>query len=188
MKVAEVMTRQIITILPDASILDAMESMLEHNISGLPVVDTDGKLVGVVTESDFLRNGLGGVAPKRHRMIELLFRPDQAASDPARLHARKVKDVMTVNLITVAPDTPIEDAVALMRKNDIKRLLVLRDGHLAGVISRADLMAACVRAVRDASAADRTTERKRAEIANMERELWMHRIRPGRSSGLGSFS
>jgi CBS domain-containing protein len=173
MTAGEVMTRDVITIRPDLPIMQAMQLMLQHNISGLPVMD-GGKLVSIVTESDFLRHAEADTTSKRRRLIELLVAPQQALTRES--HDRKVDEIMTTDLVTVSENVPLDGVVGVMRKHDLKRVLVLRDGQLVGVISRADLIAALVHATRAAIKAAGNNHRRRAELARLEKDLWMHRI------------
>jgi CBS domain-containing protein len=95
MKVADVMTREVVSIAPDASVMEAVRLMLQHKISGLPVVDAAGKLQGVVTEGDFLRRVETGTERKRSRLVEFLLGPGRLATDYVHATGRKVDEVMT---------------------------------------------------------------------------------------------
>jgi CBS domain-containing protein len=90
MKAKDVMTRHVVTIAPNASILEALRLMLEHKISGLPVVNGEGNLAGIVTEGDFLRRAETGTERKRSRWFEFLVGPGALAADYVRSHARRV--------------------------------------------------------------------------------------------------
>src|SRR5690348_17164408 len=142
MKVADVMTRRVVSISPDATILDAAKLMLKHHISGLPVIDRDGGLVGIVTEGDFLRRPETGTAQPRSRWLDLFFGPAEGAQAFVRSHGMKVAEVMTPKVITVAANEPLERVVHLMEVHQIKRLPVLRGRKVAGIVSRANLVRA----------------------------------------------
>ncbi len=172
------MTRRVVSIAPDASITEAMRLMLQHEISGLPVIDRTGKLVGIVTEGDFLRRGEPGTGSERPHWIEVLIGPEKLADEYVRRRDRKVSDVMTSDPVTITDGTSIEDAVRLMEGRRIKRLLVTRQGEVVGVISRTDLLRALSRAIRQASNSAMIGERSRSREAQLESQLWMHRIRP----------
>jgi CBS domain-containing protein len=113
--------------------------MLQNRISGLPVVDR-GMLVGVVTEGDFLRRAETTTQRKRARWIEFFMGPGQSADDYVRTHGRKVADVMTPTPITITEDTRLDDIVSLMERSRIKRLPVVRQGRVVGIVSRANLL------------------------------------------------
>ena len=140
MKVKDVMTRKVMSVEPTASVLQAIRSMLQNKISGLPVVDADGTLVGVVTEGDFLRRTETTTERRRPRWLEFLVGPGRLADEYVHSHARKIGDVMTPDPYTVTEDTPLEDVVQLMEKHRIKRLPVVRGKLLVGIVSRANLL------------------------------------------------
>lgn len=140
MQVKDVMTRKVFSIEPDATVLQAVRSMLQNKISGLPVVDADGHLVGIVTEGDFLRRAETKTERRRPRWLEFLVGPGKLADEYVHTHARKIADLMTPEPLTVTEDTSLEDVVQLMEKNRIKRLPVVRGKLLVGIISRANLL------------------------------------------------
>ena len=133
MKAAEVMSPRVITILPDATIRDAATMMLQHGISGLPVVDAAGTLVGIVTEGDFLRRAETGTERQRPRWLEFLLGPGRAANEYVHSHARKIQDIMTPEVITVGEATPLQDVVSIMERRRIKRVLVMSGGKIVGI-------------------------------------------------------
>ena len=124
MRAREIMTMEVVSVSPDASILEAVRLMLQNRISGLPVVDRQGMLVGVVTEGDFLRRAETGTQRKRARWIEFFMGPGQSADEYVHSHGRKVADVMTSTPITITEDTRLDDIVSLMERSSIKRLPV----------------------------------------------------------------
>jgi CBS domain-containing protein len=140
MKVRDIMTRKVLSIEPDASVLQAVHSMLQNKISGLPVVKADGDLVGVVTEGDFLRRSETATERKRPRWLAFLVGPGKLADEYVHTHARKIADVMTPDPYTVTEDTALEDVVQLMERHRIKRLPVMRGKKLVGIVSRANLL------------------------------------------------
>ncbi|HEX4557065.1 MAG TPA: CBS domain-containing protein [Xanthobacteraceae bacterium] len=142
MQVKDVMSRQIVSIGPEAPVLDAVQLMLQHRISGLPVIDASGNLQGVVTEGDFLRRAETGTQRKRARWIEFLMGPGRLASEYVRVSGGKVGEVMTPEVHTVTEDAPLEDAVHLMERHRVKRLPVMRDGKVVGIVTRSNLMRA----------------------------------------------
>jgi CBS domain-containing protein len=128
------------TIRPDAPIEEAARLMLLHRISGLPVIDDTAKLVGVVTEGDLLRgpaNNDGGERPKRLEMLLGSNEPNERHRLPTLAN---VADVMTRPPITASEDTPVHEVVALLQRHGIKRVPVVRDGQVVGIVSRADLL------------------------------------------------
>jgi CBS-domain-containing membrane protein len=170
MKAMDVMTRQVISVGPETSILEVARLMLQHRISGLPVVDTAGNLVGIVTEGDFLRRTEIGTQRRRPHWLEFILGPGRLASEYAHTSGRKVDEVMTTEVRTVMGDTPLEEVVHLMERHGIKRLPVLCERNLVGIVTRANLFRAVIRLAYEAQPAsvDDTVIRERllGEIKN----------------------
>lgn len=153
MKVRDVMTKPVVSIESEAPISLAIRLMLQKKISGLPVVDPVGNLVGVVTEGDFLRRAETGTQFTPPRWLEFLMGPGPLARDYVKAHGRTVSEVMTRDAKTVDEDTQLNDVVALMERNHIKRVPVLRGKKLVGIVTRANLLRALVSALHAAPAA-----------------------------------
>jgi CBS domain-containing protein len=170
MKAKDVMTSPVVSIEPDASIWQAVRIMLQRHISGLPVIDQKGALVGIVTEGDFLRRAETGTQRRRPRWLEYLIGPGRLADEYTRAHGRKVSEIMTADPLTVREDTPLDEIVRLMEKRQIKRVPVVRDQQVVGIVSRANLvhaLASVARDIRPASAGDRAIrDRIVAELAS----------------------
>jgi CBS domain-containing protein len=173
MRAHQIMTRRVVTVSPDTTVVEAAELMLRNRISGLPVVDAEGKLVGIVSEGDFLRRGEIGTGRKRGRWLRFILGPGKAASDFVQEHGRRVSEVMTASPLTIAEETPVETIVDLMEKNDIKRLPVVSAGKLVGIVSRANVLqavASLARHVPDPTADDDHIRNR--IIAAMEKTDW----------------
>jgi CBS domain-containing protein len=147
MLASDVMTRDVVTIAPGAAIREAIRLMLDRKVSGLPVVDDGGKLVGILTEGDLLHRI--EIATERHRWhwLEFLMGPARMADEYVRTHGRVVEELMTRDVATVGAAAPLTDIVALMDHRRIKRVPVVDGGALIGIVSRADLLAALARAL-----------------------------------------
>ena len=158
MNAKHIMTWPVFSIGPDATVLQAVQLMLRHKISGLPVIDADGQLLGIVTEGDFLRRA--ETATERHRpnWLNFLVGPGRLADEYVHTHTRNIADVMTPEPYTVTEDTSLEEVVKLMEKHRIKRLPVVRDGELVGIVSRANLLHALASLAPSASAPAATDE------------------------------
>jgi CBS domain-containing protein len=169
MKAKDVMTSPVLSVEPDTPILQAVRIMLQRHISGLPVVGSDGRLVGIVTEGDFLRRAETGTQRRRPRWLEFLVGPGRMADEYTRTHGRKVEDIMTADPLTVTEDTPLEEIVEVMEKRRIKRLPVLRGDKVIGIVSRANLLhalAGVAREVKPTVASDQAIrDRVVAELA-----------------------
>jgi CBS domain-containing protein len=144
MQVRDVMTRNVISVAAGETILKAARIMLQNEISGLPVVDVAGNLVGIVTEGDFLRRSEIGTQLRRPKWLEFLVGPGRLASEFVHATGRKVDDVMSSDPCTVTENDSLESVVDLMERRRIKRLPVVRDGKLIGIVSRANLLHALV--------------------------------------------
>lgn len=149
MNAGDVMTQSTVTIGPDDSVMHAVELMLKRRISGLPVVDDTGALVGILTEGDLLRRIELGTQKRRPRWIEFLIGPGRLASEYVSASGRKVHEVMTSPVHTVSEDTPLTDVVSIMESRQVKRLPVVRGSKLVGILSRANLLRALVSISRD---------------------------------------
>jgi CBS domain-containing protein len=149
MRAHQIMTRQVITISSDASIVEAANIMLDKHISGLPVVDQAGKLVGIVSQGDFIRRAEIGTQRKRGRWLKFLVGPGRAASEFVQERGRKVGEIMTPEPCTVTEDATLEDIVELMERNNVKRLPVMRGDRLVGIVTRSNLLQAVAGLTRD---------------------------------------
>jgi CBS domain-containing protein len=175
MKARDVMTPRVTSIAPDDTVLKAARLMLQHQISGLPVVDKGGALVGVVTEGDFLRRAETGTERHRASWLEFVLGPGRLAKDYTRFHARKVQEVMTCPPYTVTEDTPLEDVVELMERKRIKRLPVVRGQQMVGIVSRANLLHALASLAHEAQAkapALDDGEIRERLIADLNEQAW----------------
>ena len=140
MIVADIMTHPALAIGPEAPLLQAIRLMTGHRVSGLPVVGPEGQILGVLTEGDLLRRAETGTAGDQPGWLAGILRPGRTAQQYVSTHGRRVGDVMTTEVIAVTEDTSLADAVDLMQRHRVRRLPVLRDGKLLGVVSRADLV------------------------------------------------
>ncbi|KAA0074148.1 CBS domain-containing protein [Tardiphaga sp. P9-11] len=142
MRAHQIMTRNVLTVSPNTTVEVAAKTMLDHHISGLPVLDMSGNLVGIVSERDFLRRAEIGTQRKRPRWLQFFMSPGSVADDFVHERGRAVSDVMTSDPITVTESMPLTDVVALMEKKNVKRLPVVNGRRLVGIITRANLMQA----------------------------------------------
>ncbi len=176
MKAKDVMTEHVITVAPDASIVEALQAMLQNKISGLPVVDKGGHLVGIVTEGDFLRRSETGTERRRPRWVEFVLGPGTIARDYVHSHARRIDEVMTTGVETVGEDAGLEDVVTLMEKHRVKRVPVMRGTQLVGIVSRANLLHALATLSREVKPGEKGDETIRAAVlAEFERQSWAPR-------------
>lgn len=142
MRAKDIMSTGLASVRSDATIETAIETMLARRVSGLPVVDEQNRLVGLVTEGDFLRRGEISTDRQRPRWLRFLLGPGVMSSEYARANGRKVSEVMSEGVITTSEDADLSTLVDLMTSNGIKRIPIVRDGVPIGIVSRADLLAA----------------------------------------------
>jgi len=177
MKARNVMTWGAITVGPDESVARAVQLMLQNKVSGLPVVDDKGRLLGIVTEGDFLRRGELGTQRQRPRWLEFLLGPGRLAAEYVQASGQKVAQVMTPEVKTITSESPLEEVVRLMERHRVKRLPVVEDGKLIGIVSRADLLHALgsiAREVKPTSSDDATIREQ--IIAECAKQRWAPHI------------
>jgi CBS domain-containing protein len=173
MQARDVMTLQVYVVKADAPIMDAVRLMLQNRISGLPVVGSNGELVGIVTEGDFLRRGEIGTQRRRSRWLEFLIGPGRLADEYVHACGRRVEEVMTRDPITITEDTPLTEVVELMERHRIKRLPVMRQGKIVGIVSRANIMHAMVSLARNAESPAKSDAAIRDQIlAECQKQAW----------------
>lgn len=173
MLVEDVMTAPVISVKPSTSIEEAATLMLAHRISGLPVVESDGALVGMVTEGDFLRRTELGTEPKHSRWLAFFVSPSKVADEYVNSHGRKVEEVMSTDVVTVGRDAPLDEVVETMGRRHIKRLPVVENGKIVGIVARSDLLRALARKQPGEGAVAVDDDRIRAAImAEFANQSW----------------
>lgn len=173
MKASDVMTGDVISVDPDSSILQAVRLMLQKHISGLPVIDGAGNLVGIVTEGDFLRRTETKTQRRRPRWLEFIVGPGKLADEYVHASGRKVSEVMTSGVYSVPEDASLEEVVHFMERRRIKRLPVLRGKRVVGMITRANLMRALIHVSHEAVplSVDDAAIRERL-LAELSKQPW----------------
>lgn len=172
MLVENAMTPSPITVGASSTVLEAADIMLANRISGLPVVDDKGVLVGIITEGDFLRRHELDTDRKRSWLQSWLASPGRIADEYVRAHGRRVEEVMNTHVVVVAPTAQLSDAVRLMERNDVKRLPVIADGRLVGIISRSDLLRALTRMGEPSVPSIGDAQIQRAVEAELAKQSW----------------
>jgi CBS domain-containing protein len=173
MQAADVMTFGAASIRADAPVEEAARVMLQHRISGLPVVDGNGDLVGMVTEGDLLRRESSA---QRRRWLELVLGSVKPAGGPRLAHPATVGQVLTRPVVTVREDTPVQEVADILQRHRIKRVPVVRGGKVTGIVSRADLLRGLARLAEDmpaASAEDRALRQRVLDaLAQVPKDGW----------------
>ena len=142
MKAVDVVVRDVVTIGPDADVKEAIKLLAEHDISALPVVDTDGSVVGVISEGDLIRREEIGTEKRRPWWMEALTPASTLAEEFAKSHGRRVAEVMSTHAVSAGEETLLGEIATLLEKHRIKRVPIMRDGKLVGIVSRSNLIQA----------------------------------------------
>ena len=142
MRAADVMVTNVITVTPETSVQEVAGILLTNRISGVPVVATDGRMVGIVSEGDLIHRVEAGTGRRRSWWLAILTGRDLLAGEYVREHSRKVADVMTREVVTATPETPLREIAKILEKNGIKRVPIVKDGKIVGIVSRANLLQA----------------------------------------------
>jgi CBS domain-containing protein len=170
------MTDALVTVRADVSLRDAATLMVQHRVSGLPVVDTAGILVGIITEGDLIRRAELGTAGSQAGWLSTFLNPGRVAQDYVHTHGLKVGEVMAREVITTSPDTPLALVVATMESKQIKRLPVLENDKLVGIVSRADLLRALAQLLPDRKVATISdVELRKRVLSEIAKQRWAPR-------------
>ena len=140
MRAVDVMTPNVITVTLDTEVREIAGLLLEHNISALPVVDASGNVLGIVSEGDLMRRVENGTGRRKSWWLRSIFTGANDASEYIKRHARKAGEIMTPNPVTITEDEPLHRVARMLEKKHIKRVPVVRDGKLVGIVSRANLL------------------------------------------------
>jgi len=141
-KAMDVMVRDVVTVTPSDKISDAIRLLAEHDVSALPVVNHDKTVVGIISEADLLHREEIGTEKQRSWWLEAMTPATTLAAEFAKSHGRRVEEIMSTDIISASEDTPLGEIATLLEKHRIKRLPILRDGKLVGIVSRSNLIQA----------------------------------------------
>lgn len=173
MKARDVMASHVITVGPELDLKAVANTLVANGISAVPVVTIDGSVVGIVSEGDLMRRAVSGVERKRSRWLETFSLAEQLMAEFVKAHGRKAKDVMTRQVISVSPDTPLQEIADLFEKHGIKRVPVIENGRLVGIVSRANLVQALATrglALVDVAEADEAL--RKVILSNLRKVPW----------------
>jgi len=176
MKARDVMVSPVITVKPTASVTEAAKIFLERRISAVPVVNDGGELVGIVSEGDLIRRVESGTERQRSSWLRFLVGDEGLAAEYVKAHARKIADVMTRKVVTAAPDTPLSELAALLEKNAIKRVPIVRDGQVVGIVSRANLIQAIASTRKELDVPLSDTAIRDKLLAHLRQQPWAHTL------------
>jgi CBS domain-containing protein len=164
------MVRDVVTVRPDTDVADAIKLLAEHDVSALPVLDPAGDLVGMLSEADLIHRVEIGTEKRRPWWVEAVTGASTLAADFAKSHGKKVREVMTPGVISVSEATPLSEVAATLERNGIKRVPVVKDGKLVGIVSRSNLIQALASVVGHIDEHDETDRQIRLELLSRLRE------------------
>jgi CBS domain-containing protein len=175
MQARDVMVSPVITASKTATVREIAKLLLEKRISAVPVVDDAGKLVGILTESDLMRRVEAGTEHPYSWWVHFLAGDATVAADYVKSHAVKIEDVMTSNVVTAAPETPLHEIATLLEEQQIRRVpIVDKVGNLVGIVSRANLIqiVASARPKLEMTLPDSTIRQKL--LSELKKQSWAH--------------
>jgi CBS-domain-containing membrane protein len=174
MRAMDVMTSQVVTVDESASVQAAAKLMAERGISAVPVVDRDKRVIGMVSEGDLLHRAETGTERRRAWWLDMLSSTNDLARDYVKSHGGKVKDVMTRDVVSVTDATSVADIAILLETNRIKRVPVLHDGRLVGIVSRANLVQALAMTIGETPSGAEADDRAIRErlLAELRGQRW----------------
>jgi CBS domain-containing protein len=174
MKARDVMVFPVITVKPSSSVKEVATTLLERRISAVPVVDDQGKLVGIISEGDLMHRSEAGTERQRSWWLLGWTGDETLAAEYVKAHACKVADVMTRNVITATPETPLNEIAALLERNSIKRVPIVKDGQLVGIVSRANLIQAVASTRKELEIPLSDTTIRDKLLAHLTSQEWAH--------------
>lgn len=174
MKAADVMVSTVITVSPQSTLQNVVKTLVEHRIGAVPVVASDGKLVGMISDGDLMRATETDLEQRRSRSLARVVGVQPRADESVKSHGRSATDVMTRDVIVAAPDTPLQHIATLLEKNGIKRVPIVSNGKLIGIVSRANLVQALASARKQIKVAAATSDRMIREevLSRLRTEPW----------------
>jgi CBS-domain-containing membrane protein len=176
MKARDVMTSPVITVKPTTSVKRVAQLFLERRISAVPVVDDQGKVIGMVSEGDLVHRAEISTERQRPWWLVLMAGDPGLAAEYIKEHAKRVSDIMSRNVITAGPDTPLNEIAEMLEKYGIKRLPIVRDEQLVGIVSRANLVQAIATSGSKLDIPLADTAIREKLLKELNRQSWAHTV------------
>jgi CBS domain-containing protein len=178
MQAREIMTTDVLTAGPETPVGQIASLLLQNRISAVPVVDYDRHVLGIVSEGDLMRRPETGTERPRSWWLNFITDAGTAARDYAKTHGKRAVDVMTRHVVSVTEDADVRDIASLLETHRIKRVPVVRDGKLVGIVSRADLLRALVAVPSTAAQASAPDDRTLhdAILTKVRAEPWSNAV------------
>jgi CBS domain-containing protein len=172
MKAMDVMVRDVVTVKPEADVASAIELLVEHDISALPVIDDDGSLVGVISEADLVRRSEIGTEKERPWWLEALTPGSRLAAEFAKAHGLRVSEIMSHHVVSASEDSSLGEIATLLERHRIKRVPILRDGKLVGIVSRSNLIQALASSLQPEPATEADREIRVELLSRLDDQNW----------------
>ena len=174
MRAMDVMTSKVITVDENASVIAIAKLLAERGISAVPVVDRENRVIGMVSEGDLLHRAETGTERRQSWWLEMMASTNRLAGDYIKSHSGNVKDVMTRDVLSVTETTSVADIAILLETNRIKRVPVLRDGKLVGIVSRANLVRALAMTINEPTSSTEADDRTIRDklLAELKAQRW----------------
>ena len=172
MKAMDVMVRDVVTVKPETDVASAIKLLIEHDISALPVVDDGGRLVGVVSEADLVHRAEIGTEKQRPWWLEALTPGSMLAEEFAKAHGLRVSEVMSPHVVSASEETPLAEIAALLEKHRIKRVPIIEDGKLLGIVSRSNLVQALASSLQAEPAEETDREIRHELLSRLADQDW----------------
>ena len=174
MRAMDVMTSKVITVDENASVITVAKLLAERGISAVPVVDSENRVISMVSEGDLLHRAETGTERRQSWWLEMMASTNRLAGDYIKSHSGNVKDVMTRDVLSVTETTSVADIAILLETNRIKRVPVLRDGKLVGIVSRANLVRALAMTINEPTSSTEADDRTIRDdlLAELKAQRW----------------
>jgi CBS domain-containing protein len=170
----DVMIAPVLTVKPSATVQDVARLFIEKRISAAPVIDQHDKLVGIISESDLIHRAETGTERKRSWWLQQFVDPDRLAAEYIKAHATRVSDIMTQRVIAAGPETALHDIAALLERNAIKRVPIVENEQLVGIVSRSNLVQALASARKLLDIRPSDTAIRARLITHLKAQPWVH--------------
>jgi CBS domain-containing protein len=173
MRAIDVMARDVVTVHPETDVAEAVKLLAEHDVSALPIVDGEGKLLGILSEADLMHRVEIGTEKRRLWWQEAVTGAGTLAEEFAKSHGKKVGEIMTPEVVAVSEETPLSEIATLFERKRIKRVPVTKDGKLVGVVSRSNLIQALASVVGRMDEHDETDRQIRLDLlSRLKEQSW----------------
>jgi CBS domain-containing protein len=172
MNATDVMVRDVVTVKPETDVASAIKLLIEHDISALPVVEDGGRVVGVVSEADLIHRAEIGTEKHRPWWLEALTPGSMLAEEFAKAHGLRVSEVMSPHVVSASEETPLAEIAALLEKHRIKRVPIIEDGKLVGIVSRSNLVQALASSLQAEPAGETDREIRHELLSRLADQDW----------------